>query len=581
MAVKRYRPSSTSTSGTIYRIEKATTAAGYDPETAVYGYDACAFYSTNFVGLDYPAITGIPTNKISKISIVYRACSSTGGSQGGAIQLLNNSNSIAAITIGLNQYSDTNSYLHDSANCTTYDIPSSAWDLILNGSWSIRVLGRGSNTTFFTIICLDIEYEEPTDLRIGANKVTNAFLGSNLIKRIYKGAYLLYDSAGILPSAYQKIEYVYFNGTNSGSSSSPYIDTGIVPTASKGFYIDMDAIGASGCTGWGTGADQAATIFRGSSSGMKLQCDNVSQSRTVSVVGRHTWVIDYYQQKDGYDTTLSNISVSQYATINFYLGGWHEGNSVYYGLKGKVYNFKVYDSGNLIANYIPCYRKEDDVIGFYDLVSDTFKTNSGSGAFSKGPEVEYVLPSTYQEVEYIQSDGSQYIDTGISSTSAIAEWQIKLDPLGNYVHNYEQYLAGDRNAGVQGGKLYYAGGTIRYQGTPIGSGQELSLCDYDIGAVELAMMTRDGVTCDGTVKSTYPGGVWGSLTFWIFNSHSETGLGATMRLYYLKMYSDAVLVRNFIPCYRKSDNVIGLYDTVSKTFFTNSGSGSFTKGPNI
>jgi len=38
--------------------------------------------------------------------------------------------------------------------------------------------------------------------------------------------------------------------------------------------------------------------------------------------------------------------------------------------------------------------------------------------------------------------------------------------------------------------------------------------------------------------------------------------------------------RHFYPCYRKSDNVIGMYDTVTKAFFVNSGSGTFTKGPN-
>ena len=54
-----------------------------------------------------------------------------------------------------------------------------------------------------------------------------------------------------------------------------------------------------------------------------------------------------------------------------------------------------------------------------------------------------------------------------------------------------------------------------------------------------------------------------------------------MRLYYLKMYSDGDLVRDYVPCYRKSDSVIGLYDLVSKTFYTNQGSGTFTKGGDI
>ena len=41
------------------------------------------------------------------------------------------------------------------------------------------------------------------------------------------------------------------------------------------------------------------------------------------------------------------------------------------------------------------------------------------------------------------------------------------------------------------------------------------------------------------------------------------------------------LIMFLIPCKRTSDNVLGYYDAVSKTFLTNVGTGSFTAGPNI
>lgn len=44
---------------------------------------------------------------------------------------------------------------------------------------------------------------------------------------------------------------------------------------------------------------------------------------------------------------------------------------------------------------------------------------------------------------------------------------------------------------------------------------------------------------------------------------------------------DDNLLRDMIPCYRKSDNVIGMFDKVSQTFFTNAGTGTFTKGNNV
>ena len=49
----------------------------------------------------------------------------------------------------------------------------------------------------------------------------------------------------------------------------------------------------------------------------------------------------------------------------------------------------------------------------------------------------------------------------------------------------------------------------------------------------------------------------------------------------MKIYNDNILVRHFIPARRKSDSVLGMYDLVNKTFYTNSGSGSFTAGSEV
>ena len=53
----------------------------------------------------------------------------------------------------------------------------------------------------------------------------------------------------------------------------------------------------------------------------------------------------------------------------------------------RVYSFKAYEYDVLIRDMIPCYRKADHVIGMYDLVNDVFYTNSGTGTFYKGPDV--------------------------------------------------------------------------------------------------------------------------------------------------------------------------------------------------
>jgi len=54
------------------------------------------------------------------------------------------------------------------------------------------------------------------------------------------------------------------------------------------------------------------------------------------------------------------------------------------------------------------------------------------------------------------------------------------------------------------------------------------------------------------------------------------------RVYYFKYYDkDNSLICDLVPCYRKADGVIGMYDVVRRTFLTNVGSGSFTKGADV
>ena len=74
---------------------------------------------------------------------------------------------------------------------------------------------------------------------------------------------------------------------------------------------------------------------------------------------------------------------------------------------------------------------------------------------------------------------------------------------------------------------------------------------------------------------------WLNLYLFALNRNWAVQEHATWRIYYLKMYYNWTLVRDFIPCYRKSDNVIWFRDRVNKVFYTNRGSGSFTKWGNI
>lgn len=56
---------------------------------------------------------------------------------------------------------------------------------------------------------------------------------------------------------------------------------------------------------------------------------------------------------------------------------------------------------------------------------------------------------------------------------------------------------------------------------------------------------------------------------------------AKLRLYSCKVYQNWTVFHDFVPCYRKSDWEIWLYDLVSDTFYTNQWSWTFKKWPPV
>ena len=175
------------------------------------------------------------------------------------------------------------------------------------------------------------------------------------------------------------------------------------------------------------------------------------------------------------------------------------------------------------------------------------------------------LPEEYQEVEYIQSDGNQYIDTGVSGGSN-ANYEIKIDFL-SVARPYEKYFSGDM-AITTAPNLYY-GSTWRssivqqnavndtYYFINLLSGVNVYKYDklgnfYINGTLQTSVKDLHGTTISRTPVFTTSD--WGTMSWYIFSSHSEPNLKSSMKLYYLKMFNGDTILRDFIPCYRKTDN---------------------------
>jgi hypothetical protein len=49
--------------------------------------------------------------------------------------------------------------------------------------------------------------------------------------------------------------------------------------------------------------------------------------------------------------------------------------------------FGTYFTATAVAWYKPCYRKSDNVPGWYDTANDVFYPNEGTGVFIVGPDI--------------------------------------------------------------------------------------------------------------------------------------------------------------------------------------------------
>lgn len=196
-------------------------------------------------------------------------------------------------------------------------------------------------------------------------------------------------------------------------------------------------------------------------------------------------------------------------------------------------------------------------------------------------EIEYT-DKPYAKVEYISSDQdrSQYIDTGVAATNTTGvSLQAKLN-----VNLINQVLIGALEPGVGRFQPYYYSGdralvsAINLAGTSLtlsSSGhEEIHLIEYNVN--------NRSVLFDGISKGNVENIGSTSKTIYLFcrnyNTTGDERLYSNARIYSCKLYDNSILVRDFVPCYRKSNGEIGLYDTVNGVFYTNKGTGVFLKG---
>lgn len=186
----------------------------------------------------------------------------------------------------------------------------------------------------------------------------------------------------------------------------------------------------------------------------------------------------------------------------------------------------------------------------------------------------------YTRIEYIESTGTQYIDTGYIQTSENMKIECEF--------NITTRVNGSSLFGAQAGTdsnlqfpmvVYtdtstydvYVGTSHKVMSMTMNPGTDYKLiCEANNGTI-----TTD---LNGTqTNATYSGGLDKSLHMTIFGNNINGTLSpnlSAMKLKSFRIYDNGNLVRDFIPVLDRG-GVACLYDMVTEKFFYNSGTGTF------
>lgn len=182
------------------------------------------------------------------------------------------------------------------------------------------------------------------------------------------------------------------------------------------------------------------------------------------------------------------------------------------------------------------------------------------------------LPDGYTKQGYIQSSGTQYINTEFNpnqNTRVIIDFEPLVSTTWKGVFG-SRLAAGDNEFAVD----FESATSLR---SMYGTGYK----NLSTTMLSRFLVDKNKETCtvNGSIISNDPQTFQVDYPIWLFSKNTgNTAWGLlSMKLYSCKIYDNGILVRNFVPCTNPSGKY-GLYDLVGRKFYEDAASGSFTGG---
>lgn len=373
-----------------------------------------------------------------------------------------------------------------------------------------------------------------------------------------------------LPDNVEQLEYIESTGTQ-------YIDTGVFP--SNNLKINIKACYTNSNSSYMLGSDNAYNAgihirldskYIGIFGGSIMNTGVVSQVNvpvTITLQNNKIYV-DGQQKGSG-----SPQDVSKYSKSSIYVFCTHRGGEAKYNASMRLYELQMYDGDTLIRDFIPILD-ENNVAYLYDKVEKKSYYNSGTGTFNYKKKDSQNMQLT--KVSYIESTGTQYIDTGVKpSNSTKVDIKFMYNSLNGFVYGSRTSSSGSDAHEF----IINASGLVFPQFD--GQHNEVSSSYNKIGEEYILSNSQSGAYINGNLIKSYNTATFSSKHSMFLFGLNQNGTVEYRkfigRLYYCKIYNGDTLVRDFVPVIDGS-NIACLYDRVEKKCYYNAGTGTFSYG---
>ena len=393
-----------------------------------------------------------------------------------------------------------------------------------------------------------------------------------------------------LPSEYAEVEYIK-------SGPNQYIDTMYVIKSDKfkvSFKVGLDLNDCNGLTLFGSSTGTARRyslcIYHNDDYGHGVFMHWVGDSERLLPITYQNGINEgTYEINSG--IMSAEVNGASYSSpyegqasneSNVHIFGESFGNESRETANGyTLYKYTLFEGGKEVRNMIPAVRISDNKAGLYDTVSKAFFSNNGIGEFEVGPVVNNnsKLPNSYTELTFIESNGTQYLDTEVSWVNETAlTYEITLQfttpgPSKGVGHHRANVGRDSSNNVILGSQTVSVNSQEKHT----------YKIEWEKGNYESSLLRTgyvDGVeVCSTHIQPLDDRNFFlFACTGWTTDDGKPPYSLENVRIFETKFYRDGNLIKHFVPAYYQNSSEYGMYEIIEGKWYENQGTGKFIGG---